>query len=444
MNEKETTLYPLVEHPLRGDLSDEIRARPYEILVSPLRGSYLAALSGENGWAAEKAHVAKLCSVFGIAEPKEWGSHFSTTLKTSEGEIKFRWERHTEFSTYFFHMQAKPDCTNPFENPVIRLLPVDWLTAIPGKILVATHLALEKPKTPERGIDEISKLFGGNTIAGSFMSRGRAKVWTDFLFHADGFGRHLICDINLDGRSAGRMIQRLLEINTYRMFAMLALPEARSARPAISDAEQRLSVIVQKFSAMGSIQAERELLRELSDIAARMENISAKISYRMASTRAYYELVKRRVEDINEERIPGIQPPGEFVNRRLIPAMDTCFSVERRLSEISKRIIRATDLLRTRVDVTLEEQNRNLLSSMNRRARMQIRLQQTVEGLSVVAISYYLTGLTVYAAKGAHAAGVMVNADLVGGIAFPIILVSVWLAIRNVRRAIIKTDDMDA
>ncbi|MDH5188929.1 MAG: DUF3422 domain-containing protein [Rhodospirillaceae bacterium] len=443
MDEQQTTLYPLVEHPLRAALSEEIRARPYEILNSPLRGTYLASLSGENGGPAERAHVVNLCSIFNVDPPHETDSYFSATFKTDEGEIRFRWERHTEFSTYFFHMQAKPDCTNPFENPVIRLLPIDWLTSIPGKIMVATHLALEKPKTPERSIDEISNFFGGNTIAGSFMSRGRAKVWTDFRFHADGFGRHLICDIDLDGRSAGRMIQRLLEINTYRMLSMLALPEARSARPAISDAEQRLSVIVQKFSAIGSIQVERELLRELSDIAARMENISAKISYRMASTRAYYELVKRRVEDIHEERIPGIQPPGEFVNRRLIPAMDTCFSVERRLDEISKRIIRATDLLRTRVDVTLEEQNRDLLSSMNRRAQMQIRLQQTVEGLSVVAISYYLTGLVVYAAKGAHAAGLMIDYDLAGGVAFPIILVAVWLSIRRVRRAIIKTDDMD-
>ncbi|MDH3335525.1 MAG: DUF3422 domain-containing protein, partial [Rhodospirillaceae bacterium] len=258
-----------------------------------------------------------------------------------------------------------------------------------------------------------------------------------------GFGRHLICDMNLDGRSAGRMIQRLLEINTYRMFAMLALPEARSARPAISDAEQRLSVIVQKFSATGSIQDERELLKELSELAAKMENISANLSYRMGSTRAYYELVKRRVADIHEERIPGIQPPAEFVNRRLIPAMDTCFSVENRLSQVSERIIRATDLLRTRVDVTLEEQNRDLLSSMNRRAQMQIRLQQTVEGLSVVAISYYLTGLVVYAAKGIKAAGVHIDSDLAGGVAFPIILVAVWLSIRNIRRAIIKTDDMD-
>ena len=162
------------------------------------------------------------------------------------------------------------------------------------------------------------------------------------------------------------------------------------------------------------------------------------MSYRLAATKAYYDLVKRRVEEVNEERIAGMQPPAEYVNRRLIPAMDTCDNVASRFKDISRRIARATDLLRTRVDVTMEEQNRDLLESMDRRAKIQLRLQETVEGLSVVAISYYLTGLILYMAKGIKAFGIPINADIAAGVSFPIVLIAVWFGVKRLRHAITK------
>ena len=77
--------------------------------------------------------------------------------------------------------------------------------------------------------------------------------------------------------------------------------------------------------------------------------------------------------------------------------MRTVASAEDRLRAMIERTRRAADLLRTRVDVERSAQNQALLERMDRRADLQLRLQHTVEGLSVVAISYYAVGLIGYA-----------------------------------------------
>jgi uncharacterized membrane-anchored protein len=88
-----------------------------------------------------------------------------------------------------------------------------------------------------------------------------------------------------------------------------------------------------------------------------------------------------------------------------------------------------------------ERQNRQLLASMDRRARLQLRLQETVEGLSIAAITYYVVGLVGYAAKALKAAGTPVDAELASGIAIPIVAVLAALGVRYVRRTIREADE---
>ncbi|MBT4220201.1 MAG: DUF3422 family protein, partial [Rhodospirillaceae bacterium] len=86
-------------------------------------------------------------------------------------------------------------------------------------------------------------------------------------------------------------------------------------------------------------------------------------------------------------------------------------------------------------------QNRDLLESMDRRAKVQLRLQETVEGLSVVAISYYLLGLISYTAKSVKAAGVPINADITTGLSLPIVIGIIWFGLRRLRRALSGSED---
>jgi uncharacterized membrane-anchored protein len=268
-------------------------------------------------------------------------------------------------------------------------------------------------------------------------------VWTDVRVHADGYGRFLVKDLGLNQRQLGRLAQRLVEINSYYLLAMLAFPIARAALPKIAALERELSDSVRKLSEISGLGDESALLKRLSTLAAEAESVAAATNYRFSAAKAYSALVAQRFEDLRATRLEWMQPLDEFMLRRLAPAMETCASVATRQDSLSVRVARASDLLRTRVDVALEAQNRDLLRSMNRRARAQLRLQQTVEGLSVAAISYYVVGLVAYAAKAAHGAGVKVDPDLAAGIAIPIVVGLVWFAIRRLRKAVVGKGEDD-
>ena len=263
--------------------------------------------------------------------------------------------------------------------------------------------------------------------------------WTDFRIHADRFGRFLIHAVALDEESGGRLIQRIIEMETYRLMAMLALPIAQEARPRVSDAEDELSSILGQLDGGQEHLDDRRLLGDLTRLAGEAERINGIIAYRFNATRAYQEIVRQRVAALREDRITGVQPVSQFMMTRFEPAMETCDNLARRLDQLSARIARAGNLLRTRVDVALEEQNRDLLQSMDRRVQLQLRLQQTVEGLSVVAISYYLISLVIYLAQGLESLGITVDPNLAGLVAFPFVVGGVWWGVHAIRRRLTKS-----
>ena len=221
------------------------------------------------------------------------------------------------------------------------------------------------------------------------------------------------------------------------MFALLALPLAREVGARLAAAERELAGITVLMVTQGAAD-EPGLLDRLTRLAAEVESELAASSYRFGAARAYYGLVRSRIAELREQRIPGIQTIDEFMQRRLAPAMSTCESVARRQAELSERVARASDLLRTRVDIVREMQNQELLASMNRRARLQLRLQETVEGLSVAAITYYLVGLVGYAAKALKSAGYAVDAEIAMGLSIPLVALLAAVGIRYVRRSVAK------
>jgi uncharacterized membrane-anchored protein len=238
------------------------------------------------------------------------------------------------------------------------------------------------------------------------------------------------------------MLQRLFEIEAYRMLALLALPIARRQSPRIVEIEGALATLTDGIAqaqaqalerAADRQQQDESLLHELTRLAAEVESGLAASQFRFGACRAYFELVTRRIAELRETRLPGMQTYDEFMARRFTPAVDTCATVSQRLHDLSERVAQASSLLSTRVDITRERQNQALLASMDRRAKLQLRLQQTVEGLSVAAICYYVAGLVGYVAKALKAGGVPLNADLAVGISIPIVAVAVLAAVRRAR-----------
>ena len=272
---------------------------------------------------------------------------------------------------------------------------------------------------------------GGVAVVGSQVADGAGQACTDFRLH-DGWSRWVLIDRGLTQRQAGRVLQRLFEIEVYRLLALLALPVAQALLPRVQQIEDQLADLTAGIARDDG--RDEALLTELTRLAAEVEQGLSQSRFRFGACRAYSELVAARTAELREARLPGMQTLDEFLTRRFSPAVATCAMVSQRLHDLSERVAQASGLLATRVGIARERQNQALLASMDRRAKLQLRLQQTVEGLSVAAIAYYAAGLVGYAAKAAKAAGLPVNADLAVGLALPVLALLVWRAVRRARQ----------
>jgi uncharacterized membrane-anchored protein len=277
--------------------------------------------------------------------------------------------------------------------------------------------------------------FGGRQLVGSRIADGIATALTDFRIHEDGFSRWLLLDRGMKPNQAGRAVQALLEVDAYRLLALLAFPVARELSPVLNRNERELSEIANVL-VNADPESEPVLLDRLTRLQADIERHEADNHYRFGAAEAYYTLVQRRTSQLREERVAALQTFQEFMERRLGPAMNTCAAISARLESLSQRVTRATQLLSTRIEITRERQNQQLLESMNRRAETQLRLQQTVEGLSVAAITYYAAGLINYVAKGLQQSGLPIDPALATALGIPVVAVLMWLGVRRVRRAV--------
>ena len=414
-------------HPQRDALHHEVHARPYERMNAPLLLTHLALLSEGRG---EREHLAQLLRGRQLPVPAETASHVAIDL----GGVRLRWEKHTEFHTCTFWKQlsAVPD---DFDHPPLSDVPADWVAALPGQWLVGLHVLVEPASASRDEVPaRVRSLLSDDSLVGARVMEGAADVYTDFRLYGDGFARWIVVATEgVTPRRLGRLVQRLLEIETYRMMALLGLPAAREVGTALGGAEKDLAEVAQRIRS-AQRDEEPELLRQLSQLAAGVEGVYAKTHARFSASAAYFELVHRRIDELREDRVHNLQTLQEFMDRRLQPAMQTCSWAARRQQALSERISRVSNLLRTRVEIEQQQSSRALLDAMNRRQKAQLLLQSAVEGLSVAAVTYYGAGLVGYLAKGAKSAGLNVAPDLAVALAIPLIAVGVWLGIRRLHR----------
>lgn len=418
-------------HPLRELLHNEVHARPYERLGAPLVLSHLALLT-PDGPAASREHLVQLLHARHLPLPAADASHLATDLG---GGLRLRWEQHTEFQTYTF-WRTLPEAPDGFDPTALQAAPQDWLAGLPGQCLVGLHL-LAVQEDDGAATERVRRTLDEDSLVGASLMDGQAEVYTDFRLHADGQSRWLVVlpphGPSANPRRLGRSVQRLLEIETYRMMALLGLPVAREVGSGLRHAERDLAQVAGEIRSASQAQ-EPELLRRLTSLAGEVESLYARTHARFSASAAYFELVQRRIAELHEERVHGLQTLGEFMDRRLAPAMQTCAWAARRQQALSERISRTSNLLRTRVEIESQQSSQALLDTMNERQKVQLLLQSAVEGLSVAAITYYGAGLVGYIAKAAKGLGSPVSPDLAVALCIPVIGVAVWLGVRRLHR----------
>jgi uncharacterized membrane-anchored protein len=425
-----TPLPMLTAHPQREALHNEVHARPYERLMAPLVLSHVALVGGAD---EAREHIATLLRNRHLPLPAEDANHLSVDL----GGVHLRWEKHTEFHTCTF-WKALHEAPESFDGTAMAEVPRDWLAAMPGEWIVGMHLVVRTDKGAEasaRVQQLVRRCLQEDSLIGASVMDDDAEVYTDLHLTADGFERFIVIANGMSPRRLGRAVQRLLEIETYRMMALMGLPMAREVATSLLHAERDLANVAELIRSAQRHQ-EPELLRQLTLLAGQVESLYARTHARFSASSAYFELVQRRIEELHERRLENLQTLGEFMDRRLAPAMQTCIWAARRQQALSERISRTSNLLRTRVEIEQQQSSQELLDAMNRRQKAQMLLQSAVEGLSVAAVTYYGAGLVGYFAKGMKAADLPVSPDVAVAVCIPIIALAVWLGIRRLHRQV--------
>ena len=405
-------------------IADEPHARPPTPLLGPASVSRLTVTVNEEARAAVVAHFNELCSTLNCPlPPKGFKRHL---LSWAGGRVVF--EQHTEFCSLTFFKEGHADT-----NGALDIVPSAWLEGLSGDVLAASEVLITNAEPDLDAIEtECQQYFGFDDFVGAQTGSHLATVATDFRTDDRGFVRFRVFSHTDNQHYIGRIAQNLIEIDSYRMAAMLGLPLAREIAGRLETAESRLEHISHTLRSEKTAVDELAILKELSDLAAAAEDMLTESSFRFSATQAYYAIVRERIERLRENSIPGRQRLGVFMDRRLAPAMLTCQSIGDRTQALSERVSRQVRLLSTRVEVQSGVNQAKLLHSLDQRSASQFRLQRMVERLSTVAISYYLISLLLYFLKGLHKSGALpVSPEIVVAVLTPFIVVLLWYITRQ-------------
>ena len=429
------------EFALRRTLSDELHARAFHDFEGAGRFiRYVFLTDGDTG--AILDYVNAFLDAAGRA-PIPAGNKF---LRLDMDGYALRVEQHTEFMSVSFvekgHRRATGLLADAFD-PGITHLPLAWARGIPAPVFHA--IWLEIGGKPPRGLtpERMTAIMDSRAIASNHFSNGDAQLHFAFDIDAAGFSRIALFNQGISPNRMGRVVQRVVELETYRLLALLGFAAVRDNSRSLGSIERAVGSLTTDMAAQikqvdGQVQ---QLLSVLSAQAADLEEIYSRTSYRLAATKAYEAILTDRIVSLQFTRLEGFQGVRGFLGRRMTPALDSCRAFSARLSRLSERITRAGDLLQTQTEMIIQRQNRDLLRSMNARARHQLRLQQTVERLSIAAVTYYGVGLVGYLAKPLPLDEWHLDINLVKAAAVPAIAFLVWLAIRGVRAGLHDRED---
>ncbi|MCT4558909.1 MAG: DUF3422 domain-containing protein [Pelagimonas sp.] len=420
------------DHPLRYNLANELHARPFPSLTPPCRAVFLAIKASQNAAQRDRdydlKHLVALLDRYGAPHPQPGATHFSTQI----GQHTLKWEQHTEFVTYTVFLSGKG--TRAFDPVDFDVFPEEWLAEAPGVRVTSALIRVVPRKSDEEVAHRLKDWFVGESLAVSDVLDGEATVAADFRIDPAGHQRMAVfVRDGVGARRVGRVTQRLCEIETYKAVSMLGFSRVKTLGPRMGQLDTELNALMRDMTAAtGAEGGDEKTLGDLLQISSELEQISADTSFRFGATEAYEAIVHQRIQVLRETRFMGRQTFREFMMRRYDPAMRTVNSSQRRLDSMTQRATRAADLLRTRVEVQRSAQNQQLLETMNQRAELQLQLQKTVEGLSVVAISYYAVSLVSYLAYPLATPLGLSKGMLTAIVTLPVVLV-VWLMVRRIR-----------
>lgn len=415
-------------------LRDELHSRTYPVFTSPVVVCSFSYLRTDANVEDEKVHLETLINSTSL----ELVSQNLNRMRLACQHYKLRVDFYNEFTCYQFIFENKPE--TDFKHNLMSLVPGDWLIEVSGIPLVSMNFITQKCLDQSIDKSKFIDYFGDVQIIGSYTAQGAARTWSSFITNENKNINVLVEDEQLGPRRLGRLIQRLVDIENYRMMSLLALPVAQKTLSQVERIEQDLTQIVMQLSDMGSMEHETNLLNHLYRLAAQNEQLRAHTLHRFGASAAYQVILDERLAEIEDSSIAGYQTITSFYYRRMRPALRTCNSARKRLEQLSNHLERVTEMLSTSVNVCVGKQNQKMLETLAQQSKMQLRMQQTVEGLSIVAITYYASSLLSYVFKSMEKLDVINSPYLWTGLSVPVIAALTFVGIRWIKTRVLRPE----
>lgn len=408
-------------HQDRQAAIDEVHARPASDILAP----------------AIVMHVAFTCS------PESLKALFNDLIGeiTDEvprhaigqvGNIETKIELHTEFTACTLIANNCAD-KSEIEQTYRRVLSAHNIKILSKCMVVVVSSAKELAKQIPFG----KRVFGG-------MMRGSLQVQSTLKPDDWNTITYAVLPEKNGPNELGRRIQRLYELETYRIMALIGLPMARRISARLTELEDELNALtslLENGNDIGDL-TDQELFKKLSQLSGQLDSSISETRFRFSASNAYFDIVDARMKTLTEVEHGDLQSISGFLRSRLEPARATIISVEHRQKILTEDISRALTLLRTRIDIELSQGNQALLKSLDGRHRQQLLLSQAVEGLSSIAITYYAVSLLSYFLKPIDKSGALPFSYMyIIALAVPAVLFTVWFAIRRLRLKLHKSDN---
>ena len=354
----------------------------------------------------------------------EWAGKVDSLTRHRVMEVEdglVRVERHTEFISITFLGTAAPIATTGA-----------LLQECKGKLLTGQRIVI-------RGADasEMAKtLFRDHRQFGGCLLDPKVRIRSDFIPGSDSMVDYLVEGAFVDADQRGQTVKWLIDLETYRVASLLALPLVRELDPRLHALDAKAAEIIQSLSSEPEDKG-AAYVDDLAKLLSETSEMRESVRFRISASAAYYQLVQDRLAILQQTPEQGRLTLEGFIEHRLAPAIKTVFAFERRLNDLSQMVSSAMDLARTRIEHRVQLQNQQLLASMERRAHQQVHLAQAVEGLSVAAITYYIISLISKELENFPYIFGISNKVIIA-VLIPVIALGVWFAAHRARKAIEK------
>lgn len=332
------------------------------------------------------------------------------------------WQAHTEYYSYqIWHIPSSRTAGvtfGPMTFPDYRF-PVTPLGA------EVCHLDIVLMADPLPDSEALRPQFPGPVMYGSRILDEETALVTSFT--PDEYGReHYWVSVGSARSSRSHLkdiVDAIVRIETYYHLLLMQKPLFSAAIDQAYKFEQvhlqQREIITEHIGHADSLTLQR-WLNGLTQDLLKTTRLAGKLHFELSSSVPYDKIVHRTLASLDERPLPLYRPLSDYVLSGVTGVAEGYQQLLKRIDTLRSGFEGIISIIRARVDLMLQSQNLTLLVSVDKTTKSQAILQHTVEGLSVIVIAYYLSGLMGYLFKGLQEMGWLRNTNVAAALFVPI------------------------